>query len=205
VRANWRAREPPIGGQGHMAVIARPALVLLAAVAAVSGGCALGSGAATHAKSSAATRDTLHIVRMETYRGHGITFTYPAAWRYRNRGFYSTMTAPVVDLASQPTRNPCTPHGSWFPVHAMRPGAVAVIWEQGGDLVDPVHPPRGGIHVHVLPAGCRALAGDEEITALVVLRGGGRFEAAACLRGPNLALHEREVRAMFASARRSRP
>lgn len=66
------------------------------------------------------THDTLDLVRLTRYTGHGVTFTYPAAWRYRNRGFYSMMTSPVVDLASQPTRNPCTEHGCGFPVRRLR-------------------------------------------------------------------------------------
>jgi hypothetical protein len=75
------------------------------------------------------------------------------------------------------------------------------MWNTGG-LIDPAHPPAPGVHVTVLRRGCRVLGGDEELTARVVLRGGGVYEAAACLRGPGVAAHDREVRAMLATAQR---
>jgi hypothetical protein len=182
----------------------RRMLSLVSAVAALCGGCALGSPALTHAGSASAPLPAkggaLEIVRVETYRGHGIVFTYPASWRYRRRGFFSTMTSPVVDLASQPTSDPCTRRGCWFPVRHLRPGAVVVMWEVGGGII-PSHLPPAGVHVRVLPRGCRALGGEEELLARVVLRDGRIYAAAACLRGPDLAAHEGEVRAMFASAR----
>lgn len=142
---------------------------------------------------------------MARYRGHGITFTYPATWRYRHRGFYSTMTSPVIDLASQPTQSPCWRGSCWFPVRLLRPGAVVVMWEQGGGLIDASHPPAAGVHVNLLAGGCRAIGGGEELTAQVVLGGGRVYEALACMRGPNVAAHEHEVRAMLASAKRIHP
>ena len=182
--------------------------MLLAIAAAFLSGCSLSSAPPTHGTSNAQPRpakepDVLALVRLTTYRGHGITFRYPASWRYRHRGFYSTMTSPVVDLASQPTRNPCTSHGCWFPVRHLRPGAVVVVWESGAGLIDPSHPPAVGVHVNVLREGCSPLGGGDELTARVVLREGRIYEAYACLRGPNVATHEREVRAMLASARRA--
>jgi hypothetical protein len=189
-------------------MVGSPGLVLVAAMSALASGCALGSASPTHGVSAtaggAARRpDAAVVARLATYRGHGIAFRYPAAWRYRRRGVYSHMTSPVVDLASQPTRNPCTHRGCWFPARRLRPGAVVVIWDQGGGLILPSHPPAVGVRVRVLPRGCRALGGDEELTAQVVLPGGRVYQAEACLRGPDLAIHEREVRAMLASARRA--
>lgn len=172
-------------------------LVLLALAATLPAGCSFGTTALSTGAPSA-TQPPL-----ATYSGHGITFTYPASWRYRRRGVFTTMTSPVVDLASQPTRNPCTPHRCWFPVRHLRPGAVVVMWEEGGDLIDPAHPPAVGVHAHVLRQGCRPLGGADELTASVVLDRGRIYEAYACLRGPNIAAHEREVRAMLASARRA--
>ncbi len=185
-----------------------PGLVLVAALSALASGCALGSTSPTHGVSATAggaprRPATAVVVRLTTYRGHGIVFRYPADWRYRRRGFYSHMTSPVVDLASQPTRNPCTEHGCGFPVRRLRPGAVVVMWDQGGGLILPSQRPAVGVHLRVLPRGCRALGGDEELAAQVVLRGGRVYEAEACLRGPDLAMHEREVHAMLASARRA--
>jgi hypothetical protein len=181
--------------------------LLVALLAGLPAGCAFGTTAesslsVTPAPPPAMTPpDTLELVRLTTYRGHGITFRYPASWRYRNRGFYSNMTSPVVDLASQPTRNPCGVNGCWFPVRHMRPGAVAVVWEEGAGMVDPAHPPAPGVHMHVLRNGCRVLGGDEELLARVVLRKGRIYEAMACLRGPGVPALAGEVRAMLASAR----
>lgn len=144
---------------------------------------------------------------METYRGHGITFTYPASWRHRHRGFYSNMTSPIVDLGTQPMVDPCVHSGNstscGFPVRRLDRGGVVVMWEEGGGLIDPAHRPVPGVHVMTLRTGCRSLGGGEEITASVVLRGGRVYEATACLRGPDVAAHEREVRAMLASAERT--
>jgi len=69
-------------------------------------------------------------------------------------------------------------------------------------MIEPAHPPREGMDVRVLRRGCRALGGSEELVARVVVRGGRIYQAAACLRAPGLAVHEREVRLMFASASR---
>jgi hypothetical protein len=177
-----------------MTVRRPPPLVLVALMAALGAGCGHGSTATMHTG--------LRGVRMATYTGHGITFRYPTAWRYRHRGFFSTMTSPVVDLASQPTRDPCTMHGCWFPARHLRPGAVVVTWEQAGGLIDPAHPPKVGVHVRVLRRGCRSLGGDEEVAGQVVLRGGRVYEVEACLRAPGVAAHARDVRAMLASAGR---
>jgi hypothetical protein len=188
-------------------MISRRAIVVLAIAAPFLGGCSLSSAPSPQGTSTAPPRtakhpDALALVRLTTYRGHGISFTYPASWRYRHRGVFTTMTAPVVDIASQPTRNPCTLHRCWFPVRHLRPGAVVVMWEEGGGLIDPPHP-TVGVHVTVLRHACNPLGGGDELTARVVLHGGRVYEAYACLRGPNVAAHELEVRAMLASAHRA--
>ena len=109
--------------------------MFLAFAAALSGGCTLGSAPSTHGASTAqpapATQpDVLQLVRLETYRGHGITFTYPASWRHRHRGFYSDMTSPIVDLGTQPMVDPCVHSGNstscWFPVRHLDRGGVVV-------------------------------------------------------------------------------
>jgi hypothetical protein len=189
-------------------------LVFLAVVAALPAGCALG----THTQSSgrgvshnrspqsgdSVPLDSLQVVRLTTYSGNGISFSYPASWRYHRRGFSSQMSSPVVDLATQPTRNPCVAHRCWFPVRHLRRGGVVVMWNTGAGMIDPAHPPGPGIHVRVLRWGCRALGGAEELIARVVLRTGRVYEAAACLRGPGTPVQESEVRAMFESARAAR-
>jgi hypothetical protein len=176
--------------------------MLLGIAVAVPAGCTFGSAATSGSRATAHPRETTRL-QLSRYRGHGITFTYPASWRYRHRGTYTMMTSPVIDLASQPTQNPCTPDGCWFPVRHLLPGAVVVMWNTGGEFADAGHRLAPGVHVTVLRRGCRALGGDEELTARVVLRGGRVYQAAACLRGPGLQGHDREVRAVLASARRA--
>jgi hypothetical protein len=188
----------------------RPAIAVLGLAAAFSGGCTFGAAPSMHGVATSPPRtkrlEGIELVRLERYRGHGITFTYPATWRYRHRGFYTSMTSPVVDLSTQPTVNPCVHHGSstgcWFPVRHLQRGAVVVMWSTGG-MFAPSLKPVPGVHVRTLRRGCRRLGGGEEITATVVLRGGRVYQAAACLRGPDVALHEGEVRAMLASAKRA--
>ena len=186
--------------------------VLLAVSATLLGGCAFGSSSSTPGVSTSTSQTTkqpegLELVRLSTYQGNGITFTYPASWRHRHRGFYTTMTAPIVDLGTQPMVDPCVHSGNstscWFPVHHLDQGGVVVMWSTGGGYIDPTHRPAVGVRVHVLRNGCRALGGTEELTARVVLRGNRIYEAEACLRGPNVGAHEGEVRAMLASARRT--
>ncbi len=172
-------------------------LLLVAVAATLPAGCAFDAAAPSGDPGKPPTQS----VRLATYSGHGITFRYPAAWRYRHRGFYSTMSSPVVDLASQPTRDPCASGRCWFPVRYMRSRAVAVVWEEGAGMIDPANPPAPGVHVHVLRRGCRMLGGDEELTAQVVLRNGRIYEAYACLRGPGVPALDGEARAMLASAR----
>jgi hypothetical protein len=69
-------------------------------------------------------------------------------------------------------------------------------------MIDPTHPPRPGTHIRVIRQGCHTIGGGKELGAEVILRDGRVYQAYACLRGPGAAAHEREVRDMFASARR---
>jgi hypothetical protein len=192
-------------------VISRRLLVLVAVAATLPSGCSFGSASSAHDAStsqlrSAAQPDVLELVRLTTYRGHGITFMYPASWRHRHRGFSTTMTSPIVDLGTQPMVDPCVHSGNstrcLFPVRHLDRGGVVVMWSTGGGLIDPAHSPVPGVHVKTLRPGCRSLGGAEEITASVVLRGGRVYEVAACLRGPDVAAHERAVRAMLESMER---
>jgi hypothetical protein len=172
-------------------------LLLVAVAATLPAGCAFDAAA----PSGDPGKPPMQSVRLATYSGHGVAFSYPASWRYRNRGFYSNMTSPVIDLATQPTRDPCVAHTCWFPVRHLRQGGVVVMWETAGAMIDPAHLPAPGVHVKVVRGGCRALGGEEELIAQIVLHSGRIYEATACLRGPGLAAHDREARAMLASAR----
>jgi hypothetical protein len=142
--------------------------------------------------------------RLAHLRGHGVEFSYPAAWRYRHSGVVTSLTSPVIDLGTQPLGDPC--HGKLgcgWPVNRLRPGGVVLMVFSGGSLVPPTHTSRtireysgdqlDGLAVSI---GCdRVLVGDYATPAL------GRLSFSACFRAPGLAAHEREFRAMLASAR----
>jgi hypothetical protein len=146
--------------------------------------------------------------KLQQYTGHGYTFTYPASWRYRHGGFSTTMTEPVIDLATQPMGEPC--HGSLgcaWPVTRMRPGGVVVMVQAGGLLSDRPRPARltfrtyGSGHSDSFAAriGC-----DRVFTATYEPRSTGHGENlyfSACARGPGLATVEQQFRDMVKSAR----
>jgi hypothetical protein len=146
---------------------------------------------------------------LRQFTGHGYTFTYPASWRYRRGGFYTTMTEPVIDLATQRMGQPC--HGSLgcaWPVTQMRPGGVVVMVEAGGLLSDQPRPARltfrtyGPGHTDSFAAsiGC-----DRVFTAYYqpgsAGHGGANLFFSACARGPGLATVQQQFHDMVTSAR----
>jgi hypothetical protein len=133
----------------------------------------------------------------------GDWFDPPASWRSHDGVVYD-LGPREVELASQPTPSRCTPQACWLPIRHPRPGAVVVAWSSIEPISD-AHPPALGVRVTIPRRGCPQLAGDEELSARVVLSGGRVYEALACIRGPDVQAQEREVRAMLASARRAHP
>ena len=151
--------------------------------------------------------------KLRKYTGHGYTFTYPASWGYRHGGFYTTMTEPVIDLATQPMGQPC--HGSLgcaWPVTQMRPGGVVVMVEAGGLLSDQPRPARltfrtyGPGHTDSLAAsiGCdRVFTASYQPRSTERPNGGSAANLffSACARGPGLAAAEQQFHDMVTSAR----
>ena len=146
--------------------------------------------------------------RLAHYRGHGVAFTYPAAWSYQHSGVTTQMTSPVIDLSTQPMGDPC--HGKLgcgWPVTRLRPGGVVLMVFSGGSLVPATSTSRTireyrGDRLGALAAsiGCDSvLVGDYKTPSF------GQLSFSACFRAPGLAAHEREFRAMLASARPSNP
>ncbi|HEX5251346.1 MAG TPA: hypothetical protein VFW14_16910 [Gaiellales bacterium] len=194
----------------------------------LSGGC-LGS-AGTAASTSAPAAAAVRLVSLETpaVDDYRLRMGVPASWRRYRTGCVSSFTATMVNIGmgemhplgsrtSNPspgvTRIVCGP-----PIgHLLAPGAVAVTWTAGafprpvgesplarvpGRLV---RRPDGWFEkIHVGGGrGCPQPTTDETITAVLAApwSRGYSFDMQACLRGPGLALHRREVLSMVRSTR----
>jgi hypothetical protein len=167
-------------------------------VVVLATGCSLGSSG-SHTKSAVGPTLT-GLVR---YRGHGITFAYPATWRYHRPGFSTPATEPLIDLGAQPLVNPCRTTGNAtlcdLPLNRLRPGGVVVTWTTGGP---PAHSRHPGITVRVArPGYCARIGGEETIDARILTHKHQVFRVEACLRAPGIAANERAIRNMLSSAR----
>ncbi|HEY3764616.1 MAG TPA: hypothetical protein VGL44_05620 [Gaiellales bacterium] len=144
--------------------------------------------------------------RLAHMRRDGIAFSYPAAWRYRRRGFLTTMSEGIVDLSTQRMVDPCRTHGnattcSW-PTDHLRPGGIVVSWSRFGGLVAPGHLPRSGVTVKTLrDPYCRRVGGAVELEGRIVTRRHRVYDVDACLARPGLLANAIAFRAMLASAR----
>lgn len=171
----------------HRGALAVLPLVLLAA-------------ACTHRPYGAAQPRLAHL------RRGGIAFDYPAAWRYRRRGFLTPMSEGIVDLSTQPMVSPCRTHGretvcSW-PIRRLRPGGVVVTWEIYGGEMALMHRPHAGAHVRRTRDGsCRAIGGAESLQGSVRTHAGRLYYAFACLARSGLRGNAAAFAAMVRSAR----
>lgn len=185
--------------------IRRPISVRLLSVvfaALVCAGCSVGSGSSATTAQGGSTHVSQPVLvgPLVRYRVRSITFTYPAAWRYRRPGWVGSIADNFVDLSAQPMRNPCHTNGDCnLPVSSLMPNDVVVEWVQS-DIPRP-RPPRPALRVSVSrPGSCKVVDATETVSAQVVTRA-HRFFVRACLRGPDVAANEAAVRAMLASAR----
>jgi len=181
-------------------------------LAVVAGSLAVWSGAAPGAKPP----------RLATYRNSFVTFQYPAAWSPSvwDAPRQVLHFHPIVYLSTQPTHNPCrtlpaagggTSITCGWPIDRLAPGGVVIRWEYQGSpsalLGDfPGLSTRvGGRNAKLLtrrPGDCRDLGADETISVAIARPMPSNWTAVdACLRGPNLAAHERQLRALLASTR----
>jgi len=184
---------------------------VLACLAALAGVLAAWSAASPRSKPALAT-----------YRNSFVTFQYPAAW---SRGAWRTPQQalhfdPMVFLSTQPTHDPCTTSTALgggtsitcgWPVSRLAPGGVVLRWEnRGSPGVSLASFPGlstrvGGRSAKLstrLPGSCGGLGAQAAISVAIARPLASNWTAfEACLRGPNLAVHMRQVRALLASAR----
>jgi len=160
--------------------------------------------------------------KLATYRNSFVTFRYPAAW---SQGVWRTPQQalhfhPMVFLSAQPTHDPCSTSAAvgggttiscGWPISRLAPGSLVVRWENRGSP-DASLANFPGLSTRVggrgaklstrLPGSCGGLGADAAITVAIARPLASNWTAfEACLRGPNLAEHERQVRALLASAR----
>jgi putative hemolysin len=129
-----------------------------------------------------------------------LTVTHPVAWRLvAGPKEIPNRPIPLFYLSDAPlTVGPCpTPEKSGAfracpePLAALPPGAVLVTVTPNLGL-PAMNPPQ--VTVKVATESCQAIGGDAEMWSVV-----GGTVVSACLRGPDLAAHEAEVRTVIAS------
>jgi hypothetical protein len=195
---NWAHRRRLLAATGVLAVVA----VLLAVWATASSG----------AKPP----------RLETYRNSFVTFKYPTAWSPSVWQAPRQMLHfhPMVFLSTQATHDPCRTSSSagggtsiacGWPIDHLAPGGVVVRWEnRGSPDASLANFPGTSIDVGgrraklstQRPGSCGGLSADAAISVAIARPMESNWTAfEACLRGPNLAAHERQVRALLDSTR----
>jgi hypothetical protein len=158
--------------------------------------------------------------RLETYRNSFVTFRYPAAWSPSVWQAPRQMLHfhPMVFLSTQPTHDPCrtlsavgsgTSIACGWPIDRLAPGGVVVRWENRGSpgmslaSFPGVSTDIGGRRAKLSTQGagsCGGLGADEAISVAIARPVASNWTAfEACLRGPHLAEHERQVRALLSS------
>jgi hypothetical protein len=140
-------------------------------------------------------------VSVTTERLGLLTVTHPITWRLVAGPMgIPGRPVPLLYLSDAPlTVGPCpTPdpktgefHGCPEPLAALPSGAVLVTVAPNLGL-PAMNPPEVGVGSATEP--CRAIGGEAEMRSVV-----GDTVLSACLRGPDLAAHEAEVRAVIAS------
>jgi hypothetical protein len=168
-------------------------------------GCSIGSTASGGGSSRAFGSGPGVSTALTRYHSDGVSFAYPATWRFHRRGFVTTMTSGIINLSTQRLGDPCHPVAGGgascgWPLHQLRQGGVIVMWTEGGGLLSDSDLPPPGIDVQVTrPGSCLDIGGDETVSARAVTRRHRRFSVIACMLEPGDAANEQAVRAMLAS------
>lgn len=148
------------------------------------------------------------------YAGPAVSFSYPDAWQLASWPERTRNYVPLVGVSTQPLADPCsvTPEviRCGFPLQQLRRGGVLAWWSRFGLRIVPdtfvvTNFTVGGRRASYRAwrgGHCKAIGGDRTIV-VTVLPGDLRFEA--CLRRPNLAARERQIRALLASTTFSSP
>jgi hypothetical protein len=154
--------------------------------------------------------------RLRTYRSGFLTLLYPAAWlTYSPAGGATLHVTPLLDLSTEPMRNPCRPGASdtrcGWPVDRLAPGGVLVVFENrvvpGWTLRSALGVPlrvggRSARRATAHPGICSAVAGDETIRVAVRRPLAGSWTlVTACFRKPGIAASKGQFAALLATTR----
>lgn len=157
---------------------------------------------------------------LQTYRNAFVTFQYPAAWATSVFIEQTLHFHPMVYLSTQSTHDPCRTTSSagggaatacGWPVGRLAPGGVVVLLENrgapgatlGSFAGKPVRIGGRGAKLSTQKPGiCGTLGAEATISVAIARPLPSNWTAVqACLRGPNLAAQERQVRALLRSMR----
>jgi hypothetical protein len=200
-------------------------IALTVGVAALLAGCSLSGGSATRSSSETQGRSDGRLVSYETsaVNGYRIALRYPEAWHRYDWQVVSSFTSSMAYLGTDHEHAPCkTTHRKGTteiacraPIDRLGRGGVLVTWTGVGFPSPAGHPPLAGVPGKLvrLPSGwlekvsiaahgaCPGLDATRSITASFARRSpsasGRSFEMQACLRGPNVAAHTRQVLLML--------
>ena len=201
---------------------------LLALVAAMAVACSAAtrspSASAAPAPSPTLPPASPSAALVVTDTANGISFDRPASWtRWLPNAHDAINDGPLIYLSTNPlvptcattqqaSPNPADSRGracDW-PLAELAPNGVLVTWlttrilaplPSTGDAVD-VNGATGRLEIEK-PGSCSAVGADETLDVLVPIgqpKPWSNIAMVACLRGPDLAGAEAQVRAMLASA-----
>jgi hypothetical protein len=153
-------------------------------------------------------------VHFASYHTSLVHFEYPAAWQVKHFDEQTSYTTLLATLSNQPLHDPCAPHSTsscTLPLARLRPGGVLAEWT-GNSLpgwsfakAPGVARTIGGRAARVLvshPGNCKALGGDETITAFFKMQVADQYyEMAACVRGPGVSANTKALMTSLASTR----
>jgi hypothetical protein len=194
-------------------------IALVVALFALSAGA--GCGGSSHAPPPpTTTTTTTQATSLSTFRNAFLTFRHPQAWRtLRIANSGELHFAPMVYLTTQPGHDPCRQRGltivcNW-PVNRLLSSGVIVKWANRGFPGWTLATETGtrlriggrpATEQTARPGDCRTIGADETVSVQIARPIQYNWtDFIACLRGPNLADREREVRALLASTRFLQP
>jgi hypothetical protein len=183
------------------------------------------SGSPTPTPSSTSLTAPPSVAAVVSDAADGISFARPASWtRWLPNAHNPINDGPLIYLSTDPlvptcattpqtTPNPADARGracDW-PLGELAPNGVVVTWlttrilaplPSAGDPVE-VNGATGRLQIEK-PGSCSAVVADETLYVLVPIgqpKPWSNIAVLACLRGPDLATSEAQVRAMLASAK----
>jgi hypothetical protein len=181
---------------------------------------ALSAGAGCGGSSDGPGSTTSQSSTLSTFRNAFLEFRYPQVWKTLQFGKSGELHFhPMLYLSTQAGHDPCRQTGlsvtCGWPVDHLQPGGVIAQWENRGypgwllSRQPGPHLTVGGRPAReqtARPGDCGTIGAAETVSVQIARPLDANWTAfTACLRGPNLAGHEREIKALLASTRFLQP